>query len=186
MVRISTNSEPRAQRITSIIKNQNVLVEGSKKTRIKSEKGKKLEIQIAQKADRKGKRVAYTKALSINDNLTVYHTVFLTSAHTEQKRICIADLPAPPKSWKQLLSYSKKEEFMTACGIEIRDFESKDIFYTINIPTNMTMNNFLPLIWVFMYKSDSDRFLIKYKARLVVRRDLYTIKDETYTATVFI
>jgi hypothetical protein len=31
----------------------------------------------------------------------------------------------------------------------------------------------LPLMWVFTYKFDVDGYLLKYKARLVVRGDLY-------------
>ncbi|PQM43552.1 hypothetical protein VC83_09679 [Pseudogymnoascus destructans] len=41
-------------------------------------------------------------------------------------------------------------------------------------------------MWVFTYKFDNSGFLVKYKARLVVRGDLqrYSIHDETYAATL--
>ena len=39
----------------------------------------------------------------------------------------------------------------------------------------------LPVMWVFTYKFDEDGYLLKYKARLVVRGDLYkNQKEETY------
>jgi len=43
----------------------------------------------------------------------------------------------------------------------------------------------LPLMWVFTYKFDVDGYLLKYKARLVVRGDLYVQKEkDTYAATL--
>jgi hypothetical protein len=41
-------------------------------------------------------------------------------------------------------------------------------------------------MWVFTYKFDDNGYLVKYKARLVVRGDLqcYSIHDETYAATL--
>jgi len=43
----------------------------------------------------------------------------------------------------------------------------------------------LPLIWVFTYKLDKDSFVIKYKARLVVRGDLQVSQfKDTYAATL--
>ena len=44
----------------------------------------------------------------------------------------------------------------------------------------------IPLMWVFTYKFNDNGFLVKYKARLVVRGDLqrYSIHDETYAATL--
>jgi hypothetical protein len=43
----------------------------------------------------------------------------------------------------------------------------------------------LPLMWLFTYKFDSDSYLLKFKARLVVRGDLYVQNDkDTYVATL--
>ena len=40
----------------------------------------------------------------------------------------------------------------------------------------------LPLMWIFKYKIDSDRYITKYKSRLIVRGDLQSIKEDTYAA----
>jgi hypothetical protein len=42
----------------------------------------------------------------------------------------------------------------------------------------------LPLIWVFTNKFDEDGYLLKEKARIVARGDLYTTEDDTYAATL--
>jgi hypothetical protein len=41
-------------------------------------------------------------------------------------------------------------------------------------------------MWVFTYKFDDNGYLIKYKARLVIKGDLqcYSIHNETYAATL--
>ena len=183
-VRREVPEQPRRQRIGREVDDSNVIEEGTKRSRVRSEKGKEMDIQMAQKEDRKGKRAAYAKALRVNEELTAYHTAFFTSAQTEQKRTRVSELPAVPKSWKQLLSHPKKQEFMKACSIELNDLESKGTFRTITTPTSTTMNDLLPLMWVFTYKSDSDGYLMKYKARLVARGDLHTTEDDTYAATV--
>jgi hypothetical protein len=43
----------------------------------------------------------------------------------------------------------------------------------------------IPNIWVYTYKCDTDGFLERYKARLVIRGDLTrSIYEDTYTATL--
>ena len=39
-------------------------------------------------------------------------------------------------------------------------------------------------MWVFIYKFDSNSYLIKYKARLVARSDLYNTDYKTYVASL--
>ena len=38
--------------------------------------------------------------------------------------------------------------------------------------SDLFYKDFLPLMWVFKYKTDSDGFITKYKIRLVAREDL--------------
>jgi hypothetical protein len=40
------------------------------------------------------------------------------------------------------------------------------------------------LMWVFTYKFDEDRYLYRFKARLVVRGDLQQPYADTYAATL--
>jgi hypothetical protein len=42
----------------------------------------------------------------------------------------------------------------------------------------------IPLKWVFKYKLDEHGYLVKFKARLVVRGDFQTTANETYAATL--
>jgi hypothetical protein len=45
----------------------------------------------------------------------------------------------------------------------------------------------LPLMWVFTYKLDKNGFVIKYKARLVIRGDFQVLQfKDTYAATLAI
>jgi hypothetical protein len=46
------------------------------------------------------------------------------------------------------------------------------------------MEDAVPLMWVFSYKFDEDRYLYKYKAHLVVRGDLQEQYGDTYAATL--
>ena len=41
----------------------------------------------------------------------------------------------------------------------------------------------LPLTWMYKYKFDSSRYLIRFKVRLCVRGDLQAIKQDYYAAT---
>ena len=40
------------------------------------------------------------------------------------------------------------------------------------------------LIWVYANKFDEDRFFINFKAKLVIRGNLYKTEEETYTITL--
>ena len=61
---------------------------------------------------------------------------------------------------------------MIKYGKEIADLTKIRIFNIIDIFLDLFYKDLLPLIWVFKYKTDSDGFIIKYKSRLVIRRDL--------------
>jgi hypothetical protein len=69
-------------------------------------------------------------------------------------------------------------------ALEYRDLERKDTFTAV--PLAETKGAFVvPLMWVYSYKFDTDGFLKKFKARLVVRGDLQRSKnEETYAATL--
>lgn len=42
----------------------------------------------------------------------------------------------------------------------------------------------LPLKWVFTYKQDKERRILKHKARICVRGDLYRSTRDTFAATL--
>ena len=62
-------------------------------------------------------------------------------------------------------------DFITSYKKEIKELKNKKIFKKIEILENITTKNILSLIWVFKYKSDSDKYITKYKSRFVTRGD---------------
>ena len=47
-----------------------------------------------------------------------------------------------------------------------------------------TDEKLVPLMWVYANKFDENGFFINFKARLVVRGDLYKTEEETYAITL--
>ena len=121
---------------------------------------------------RNKRRNAYAAALQhASKNTTEFHAAFTATAQT-QRRLHISEMPPKPKTWKDLLNHVYIKQFMTAYNKEITNLKSKGAFKTILM--NASINKFLllPLMWVFKYKTDSDGFITKFKARLVARGDL--------------
>ena len=84
------------------------------------------------------------------------------------------------------MSYLYKLEFIIRYSKEIAELTKIRIFNIIDMFLNLFYKDLLPLISVFKYKTDSDEFIIKYKSRLVVKKDLSIIKQKTYAATIVI
>ena len=69
---------------------------------------------------------------------------------------------------------------------EITNLIKINTFNIIDMPPDLFYKDPLSLIQVFKYKTDSDDFITKYKARLVAKKDLQIIKKEIYVITVVI
>ena len=80
------------------------------------------------------------------------------------------DLPDPPSHWRALLRHPYADEFMKAANVEWEALFHKETWEIID--QDEAIQPILPLKWVFTYKTDSDGYLAKFKARLVVRGDL--------------
>jgi hypothetical protein len=114
---------------------------------------------------------------------SVYHAAFQEGLAYRPGRLHQKDLPAPPKGWRQLLTHQFKTEFMKAAEIEYQTLRERGTFE--QIPISTVTKQVLPVMWVFTYKFDEDGYLVKYKARLVIRGDLHNSKyNETYAATL--
>ena len=61
---------------------------------------------------------------------------------------------------------------MTRYGKEIANLTKIRIFSIIDMPPDLSYKHLLPLMWVFKYKTDFDGFIIKYKSRLVAKKNL--------------
>ena len=136
------------------------------------------------KRTRKEKKRSYAMALQLVREETEYHASYI-SALKSDNRTHISQLPPEPKSWQQMLKHPKKEEFIAGCNREIKELYGKNTFESIDT-NEEDESNYLPLKWVFKYKTDLDGYITKYKSRLVARGDLHADESMTYAATVAI
>jgi hypothetical protein len=76
------------------------------------------------------------------------------------------------------------KEFLEACKVEIEQLLKMGVWNVV--PQLSIKGKLIPLKWVFTYKFNQDGYLIKYKARIVVRGDLQPkgSLDSTYAATL--
>ncbi|KAF7568826.1 hypothetical protein PtrM4_134390 [Pyrenophora tritici-repentis] len=86
---------------------------------------------------------------------------------SDPTRIHRDNLPSPPHHWKELKHHPHRKQFEAAAYTEFTDKADA-----------------VPLMWVFTYKFDEDGYLLKYKARIVVRGDLQDQYGDTYAATL--
>ena len=127
------------------------------------------------------RREAYLAELATPENFPGFFSAF-ASGVIHSARIHRDELPTPPKNWRELLTHTHKEGFLAAANKEIQELTEKETFKYVKRPQNTQI---IPMLWSFLYKLDSDGYLIKYKARLCVRGDMQrlTLKD-TYAATL--
>jgi transposase InsO family protein len=162
----STNSP---QDLSADFDTQNILPEGSRRTRVPTR--------------RQNYAVALSNALSSEVG---FHTAFAAGIIQGKQAISKSQhrdtLPAEPRSWKQMLKHRFALNFKKAADEEIQGLEKRETFKWISKePTQSTL---LPLLWVFKYKFDTDGYLTKFKARLCVRGDLQSTEQDTYAATL--
>jgi len=98
-------------------------------------------------------------------------------------RIHRDDLPPPPRHWKELQYHPYGKQFTAAVYTEFNNCWDKGTFARPDITVSY-VEDAVPLMWVFDYKFDEDGYLLKYKARLVVRGDLQEQYGDTYAATL--
>jgi hypothetical protein len=101
---------------------------------------------------------------------------------TDPTRVHRDDLPPPPRHWKELSRHVHKKQFEAAAVAELDSCWKKGTFANPDITADRT--DAVPLMWVFTYKFDEDGYLLKHKARLVVRGDLQEQYGDTYAATL--
>jgi len=91
-------------------------------------------------------------------------------------------LPPEPQSWKQMLKHLFVTRFRQVTQREYTGLKEKGTFIIIDLPS--PDQTILPVLWVFKYKFNTDRYLTKFKACLCVRGDLQTTDQDTYAATL--
>ena len=89
------------------------------------------------------------------------------------------DFPPPPKSWKEMLNHKYATEYKAAARTEIKTLTGKHTWDEVRLIKKVHR---LPTMWVFTYKEDSDGYITRFKARLVVRGDLQAVTQEEVKA----
>ncbi|KAJ5908749.1 hypothetical protein N7495_001431 [Penicillium taxi] len=87
------------------------------------------------------------------------------------------DLPAPPKSFREVKGHEFEDGFNIAMQKEIDGLTEKCTFSVVSRP-NDRAKQVLPLKWVYTYKFDENGVLQKCKARICVRGDLERVSQE--------
>jgi hypothetical protein len=84
--------------------------------------------------------------------------------------------------WRIMLRHSHAEEFIKAAQMKYDVIETKKTWKIVDKRNDYKL---ISLKWIFIYKSDSNDFLFKYKARIVIRDDLQKVNNvqNVYAAT---
>ena len=94
------------------------------------------------------------------------------------------DLPKAPRLWSDLERHPYGTHFIQDARSEIANLESRNCWRQVEI--SEARSKAIPLKWVFTYKVDPDGFVLRCKARIVVRGDLQEKESiiSTYAATL--
>lgn len=75
--------------------------------------------------------------------------------------------------------------FMQAIDVEIKALKKKNTWLEVALDhASKAEKVAIPTTWVFRYKFDENRYLVKYKARLCARGDLQHTDQDTFAATL--
>ncbi len=122
----------------------------------------------------------------------VFHTtlmiVFNTKAikfeikTTSLSKFHISNLSKSSLHWRAMLRHSHAEKFLKAAQMKYNVIETKRTWKIVDKRDDYKL---ISLKWIFIYKSDSNEFLFKYKTRIVIRDDLQKINNvqNVYAAT---
>jgi hypothetical protein len=128
-------------------------------------------------------REAHAVSLANLHYNSAYYTAFATGITHQHRRLHRTELPPEPSKWSDMLRHSHRAGFMAAVEREYSDLQEHGTF--VPVPEAEAEAFVIPTRWVFTYKFDEEGYLLKYKARLVVRGDLQPKQDEeTYAATL--
>ena len=103
------------------------------------------------------------KARSVLENFALESTMSIPSIHQN-------NLPAKPKSQRELKDHPLRPLFKADAALEIQNLEKRNCWKVI-LKTKARSSP-LPLKWVFTHKTDAEGMLIRCRSRLVMRGDL--------------
>ncbi len=99
------------------------------------------------------------------------------------KQSHISNLSSSSAHWRAMLRHFHAKKFRKAAQIEYDAIENRDIWQIVDrLDENQQI---ISLKWVFTYKTDSNDYLMKYKARIVIKNDLQMIDlQNVYVVTL--
>ncbi len=154
------------------------------------------EINIVKKKKVRKSSKDFANTTWTNEKMTrifVFHTtmmiVFNTKAlkfvikTTSSSKFHISNLSKSFLHWKIMLRHSHAEKFLKVAQMKYDAIKTKEIWKIVDKKDDYKL---IFLKWIFIYKFDSDDFLSKYKARIVIRDDLQKINNvqNVYAATL--
>jgi hypothetical protein len=105
-------------------------------------------------------------------------TSFSTSNASLTSRRQISELSLESISWRAMLRHSFAVEFHKTAQIEFDVIENRGTWEVVNWTVIINKRvKITSLKWVFKYKTNEDKYLLKFKARIVVRDDLQMIDN---------
>jgi hypothetical protein len=81
-----------------------------------------------------------------------------------------------------MLQHFHFSEFKQIILTKIEIFINKKIWKIINVSYDFTDKIIIFTMWIFKYKFDEKKYLVKYKIKLIIRDDMQFIKQNTYAA----
>jgi hypothetical protein len=124
--------------------------------------------------------------------ILVFHTALMIVFNTKATKIelkttssfkfHINNLSKSSLHWRAMLRHSHVEEFSKVAQMKYNVIETKKTWKIVDKKDDYKL---ISLKWIFIYESDSNDFLFKYKARIVIRDDLQKINNvqNVYAAT---
>jgi hypothetical protein len=118
------------------------------------------------------------------NTLAAFHTTIADEIGHYKPKLHRTELPLAPRNWKGVQKHPYRDGFAAAATKEYKDLIQKGTFEPTLIDS-VGSHFIIPMMWVFTYKFDSEGYLAKFKARIVVRGDLQRSSDlDTYAATL--
>ena len=134
-------------------------------------------------SQRQPRRDVYHNHIQHLTENSAYNAAFVNATVHQHVRIHRSQLPDKPRTWGEMLKHPHSVGFLAAANQEYSDLVAKGTFTAVREEDAKAFH--IPLMWVFSYKWDEEGYLLKYKARLVVRGDLQKSQlQETYAATL--
>jgi hypothetical protein len=153
------------------------------------------EINIVKKKKIRRSSKVFTNTTWTSEKMTrifVFHTTMMIVFNTRTSKFVIkttssfkfhiSNLLKSFLHWRIMLRHLHAEKFLKIAQMKYDVIETKRIWKIVDKKDDYKL---ISLKWIFIYKSDFDDFLFKYKTRIVIRDDLQKINNaqNVYAAT---